>query len=234
MGTEISSDVFVAQLAQQRRVLLLGGVAVIAHGLSRKTKDVDIWLEPMDAPASWAAALSAAVVVFATASFWSLARRRVLTAAELAADAVEFGVVRISGFDRDIDVFRRPNELEEEDFETVWSTAKPMEDGTRLPSEMHLCVTKANTGREHDWQDQLFLEGRVKKRYRERLPVCDAAEARALLERFLDPEVLGSALDNPDAAVRDMALTHLREFEAEGDPYSRDILAAWRAKNPVG
>ena len=74
--------------------------------------------------------------------------------------------------------------------------------------------------------------GRMKVRRRERLPVCDAAEAGALLERFLDPEVLGCALDNPDAEVRAMALTHLHEFEAGGDPYSRDILAAWRRRNP--
>ena len=123
--------------------------------------------------------------------------------------------------------------MELEDFETVWAAAKPMEDGTRLPSEPHLLVTKANTGREHDFQDQLFLEGRVKARYRERLPVCDAEEARGLMERFLDPEVLAFALENPEAEVRAMALAHLREFEAEGDPYSRDILAAWRTKNPA-
>jgi hypothetical protein len=54
-----------------------------------------------------------------------------------------------------------------------------------------------------------------------------------LIERFLDPEVLAFALDNPGAEVRAMALAHLREFEAEGDPYSRDILAAWRVKNPA-
>lgn len=234
MGAEISADIFVTQLAQHHRVLMLGGMAVIAHGFSRKTKDVDVWLEPTESAATWAAALSAATPAFATARFWSLAQKRDLSAQEIAGEASDFGVVRVSGFDRDIDVFRRPNELELEDFEEVWAVAKPMEDGTRLPTEPHLLVTKANTGREHDFQDQLFLEGRVKARYRERLPVCDAAEARGLMERFLDPEVLAFALENPDAEVRAMALAHLREFEAEGDPYSRDILAAWWTKNPAG
>lgn len=60
--------------------------------------------------------------------------------------------------------------------------------------------------------------------------MCDAAEARSLLDRFLDPEVLRFALDNPHAEVRDFALESLREFEAEGDPYSRDILAEWGRK----
>ena len=233
MGAKISANIFVTQLAQRYRMLMLGGMAVIAHGFSRKTKDVDVWLEPTESAATWAAALSAATAAFATARFWSLAQKRDLSAQEIAGEVSDFGVVRVSGFDRDIDVFRKPNELELEDFETVWAAAKPMEDGTRLPSEPHLLVTKANTGREHDFQDQLFLEGRVKARYRERLPVCDAEEARGLMERFLDPEVLAFALENPEAEVRAMALAHLREFEAEGDPYSRDILAAWRTKNPA-
>ena len=73
-----------------------------------------------------------------------------------------------------------------------------MDDGTRLPHEIDLYVTKANTGRDQDWKDQLFLESLVKKRFRERLPMCDLAEARGLLERFLDPEILAFALDNPD------------------------------------
>lgn len=233
MGAEKSADIFVTQLAQRHRVLMLGGMAVIAHGLSRKTKDVDLWLEPAESAAAWAAALCAATAAFAQARFWSLARKRDLSAEEIADEVAEFGVLRISGFDRDIDVFRRPNEMELGDFEEVWAGAKLMEDGTRLPSEPHLLVTKSNTGREHDFQDQIFLEGRVKARYRERLPVCDAVEARGLMERFLDPEVLAFALENPEAEVRAMALGHLREFEAEGDPYSRDTLAAWRVKNPA-
>ncbi len=106
-----------------------------------------------------------------------------------------------------------------------------MKDGVHLPSEIDLYVTKANTGREQDWNDRLFLESLVKKRYRERLPVCGLTEAQSLLGRFLDPECLQYALDNPNAAVREMALKHLREFESEGDPYSRDILAEWRKNN---
>ena len=139
----------------------------------------------------------------------------------------------MNGLTLPLDVFRRPNELEIENFEDIWPRARALKEGTRLPDEIDLYRTKINTGREQDWHDRIFLEGRVKARFRERLPVCDAAEARGLMERFLDPEVLAFALENPDAEVRAMALTHLREFEAEGDPYSRDILAAWRTKNPA-
>jgi hypothetical protein len=47
-----------------------------------------------------------------------------------------------------------------------------------------------------------------------------------MLDRFLDPEALQYARENPHPEVRALVLGYLREFEAEGDPYSRDILAA--------
>lgn len=36
----------VTQLASQDRVVMLGGLAVIAHRLSRPTKGTDVWLDP--------------------------------------------------------------------------------------------------------------------------------------------------------------------------------------------
>lgn len=76
--------------------------------------------------------------------------------------------------------------------------------------------------------DIAFLESLVKTRFRERLPVCDFAEATGMLDRFLDPEVLQYARTNPHPEVRALARKYLHEFETEGDPYSRDILAAWK------
>jgi len=58
----------------------------------------------------------------------------------------------------------------------------------------------------------------------------DRPTSRMKLDRFLDPEVLRFALDNPHPEVREFALQSLQEFEAEGDPYSRDILAEWRRR----
>ncbi len=210
---------------------MLGGLAIIAHGHSRTTKDSDVWLEPLQDARSWAELLFQLLPNFPGSYVWSLAERQRLTSAEAAADdAVTFGVVRVGGLSLPLDVFRKPNELEIEDFDRVWQKASSLKDGTRLPDALDLYVTKANTGREHDFKDQLFLESLVKRQFRERLPVCDFAEAKDMLGRFLDPEVLQYGLDNPAAAVRDLMLGYLHEFETEGDPYSRDILAAWRAR----
>jgi hypothetical protein len=45
---ETPTDQFVRILTGSHRVMVLGGLAVIAHGLSRSTYDGDVWLEPMD------------------------------------------------------------------------------------------------------------------------------------------------------------------------------------------
>ncbi|MEQ1861742.1 MAG: hypothetical protein ABMA13_17630 [Chthoniobacteraceae bacterium] len=208
-------------------------MAIIAHGFSRPTKDSDVWLEPFGSAEEWASRLREVMNTFRGLQVWSLSRRCVLPPEDIAAEAEDFGVVRVNGLSLPLDVFRKPNELEVGSFEDIWSNSRALKDGVHLPDEIDLYRTKINTGRDQDWKDQLFLESLVKKRFRERLPVCGAAEARGLFERFLDPEVLAFALDNPDAEVRALALVHLREFETEGDPYSRDILAAWRTKNPV-
>lgn len=34
------------RLARKHRVVMLGGLAVIGHGLSRLTYDSDVWLDP--------------------------------------------------------------------------------------------------------------------------------------------------------------------------------------------
>lgn len=222
---------FINQLAAKHRVVLLGGMAVIAHGLSRRTKDFDVWLEPFSSAALWAEALLEVTNAFPESRFWSLARRCSLSKEEIVNEIAEFGVLRIDGFALPIDVFRKPNELELEDFERVWESARQMDDGVWLPDEVDLFQTKADTGREHDMNDQTFLAGKVKARFRDLLPKCDPEDALTMMERFADPEILGFALDNSYAEVRDFALKILHEFEAEGDPYSRDILAAWRNKN---
>lgn len=228
METQAANNLFICRLAEKHRVIMLGGMAVIAHGRSRHTKDFDIWLEPFASAEIWAANLLSTLTLFPESYVWSLAQRRQLEAAEIAEEIMEFGVLRIGGFDLPVDVFRRPNEFTEEGFEMVWNSAKMMEDNVALPDELHLYITKMDTGRQHDLDDIAFLETKVKARFRERLPVCDLAEAKSLLDRFLDPEVLGSAQTNPHPEVRALVLKYLREFEAEGDPYSRDILAAWK------
>lgn len=44
---------FLDHLMARNRVVLIGGLAVIAHGLSSHTRDVDIWLDAMDFCKTW-------------------------------------------------------------------------------------------------------------------------------------------------------------------------------------
>ena len=45
MGAQ-TTDNLIRALAVEFRVLSLGGIAIIATGLSRNTHDADIWLDP--------------------------------------------------------------------------------------------------------------------------------------------------------------------------------------------
>jgi hypothetical protein len=97
-------------LASRRRTVLLGGAAVILHGMNRMTKDYDIWLDPLPDPKAWASGI---VELLEAAPF--LQARRIatiatgmwtpITASEIATVGSEDGVVRLAGVDRPIDVF---------------------------------------------------------------------------------------------------------------------------------
>jgi len=55
----ISSESISAELARSTRTLLLGGVAVIVHGLNRSTKDLELWIDPNPTPEKWAEPIEA-------------------------------------------------------------------------------------------------------------------------------------------------------------------------------
>ena len=215
----------VCQLAARFRVMTLGGVAVIEHGMSRNTHDLDVWLDPMESAGVWSSALWLALAespglgVLDIGSFSPVKEDEFLEVIE------HDGVVRISGLDRPLDIFRRPNEMEISDFEAVWNRAAPQADGTRLPDVVDLLVTKQDTGRAKDTYDIQFLEGKAEEMYLNRLPKAPAEAAWEMLSRFMNPKVAEAAARHADPQVRETGLKFLRESAAEGDPFSRDLLA---------
>lgn len=97
-------------------------------------------------------------------------------------------------------------------------------DGTLLPHPLDLIQSKLETGRDKDLYDIQHLESLVRADYKQRLPTATLAEATELLGRYSEWQVLVAALENPLADVRELAMTHLREFAAAGDPFSLAIL----------
>jgi hypothetical protein len=222
---ETPTDIFIRQLTARHRVVVLGGLAVIAHGLSRSTFDGDIWLEPMASSEEWSAALERLCQESGNLSLHRLPGWMRVAGAALAEAVEDTGMVRVSGLDCPLDVFRRPNEFDASDFDEVCSHAVPRADGTLLPHPADLIRSKMDTGRAQDRIDIFHLESVIRAEYRERLPQATPAEARAMLEQYSDWEVLAVALEHPAEDVRELARTHLREFAAEGDPFSQAILA---------
>jgi hypothetical protein len=224
MGSRTTSDEIIRGLANEFRVLTLGGVAIIASGLSRNTFDADIWLEPFGAPDRWAANISPFIFGSGTAEPVAIGSWEKIAREDLAAVIERDGVIRIGGLERPLDIFRDPNQLSMDDFDEIWTRSQPMNDGTRLPDLIDLLVSKQETGREKDQMDIAFLEGRIQADYLARLPQASHEEAVQMLERFLTPRVAEAAVMHADESVRELGRKFLRELAEEGDPFAVEIL----------
>ncbi len=215
---------FIDQLTLNHRVVILGGVAVIAHGYSRHTQDADIWLDPMSSAAEWAGVIHAVCQIVPGTTIHRLPGWVEISGTEIASAVEETGMIRILGLNCPLDIFRRPNEFEVSEFDDVASRTSRSGDGTLLPDPLDLIQSKFDTGRDKDLRDIEHLESVVRADYKKRLPTATLEEATALLERFSEWQVLISALENPSPEVRELATAHLREFAAAGDPFSQAIL----------
>lgn len=222
MGT--TTGQFIATLAGEHRILVIGGLAVIAHGFNRPTKDADVWLEPMETPEIWAATIERTCARFPGLTLHTLPGWRQISGSEVTMAAEEVGMVRVQGLDCPLDVFRRPNEFQENSFDEVFERADANADGTRLPDPLDLIITKLNTDRTKDLDDSRFLESVIRQRYRAIIPTAALDEVRRLFDRFLDWEVCSMALENPSVEVRGYAISCLREMAADGDPFSKALL----------
>lgn len=210
----------IEQLAAKRRVLVLGGMAVIAHGLSRTTEDADIWLEPMERISAWCDVVCSEVCGISGATFFDMSRRRRVEPRELPETIDLAGMVRVDGLDRYLDIFFQPHLLDVEDFEVAWKFAELGLGSARVLDESFLIATKTETGRKSDSEDVAFLESKLRGELSARLAVCDAAEARGLFARYLDHVTCQAALENADAGVREMGREGLRELAADGNPFA--------------
>jgi hypothetical protein len=215
---------FIDQLTLNHRVVLIGGVAVIAHGYSRHTQDADIWLDPMSSAEEWAAAILSVCETVKGATIHRLPGWTEVFGAQLGSAVEETGMVRILGLDCPLDIFRRPNEFDESEFDAVASRTSRSGDGTLLPDPIDLIQSKLETGRDKDFHDIQHLESVIRTNYKNRLPTASLEEAEAMLGRYSEWQVLLTALQNPSPEVRELAMTHLREFAAAGDPFSQAIL----------
>lgn len=152
MAASISTAELTQQLASAQRVLVLGGLAVVAHGHSRPTYDADVWLDPTLSVEKWSDVLLK-LIDQPFLSIISIGNWHPISAKDLPRLAEEDGVVRIMGANQPLDVFRKPNELPMEEFDRVWDFGIPLDDGTRIPDVIDLLATKQDTGRTKGTQD---------------------------------------------------------------------------------
>lgn len=218
------TDRFLSELTTSKRVVILGGLAVIAHGLSRSTDDANIWLEPMESAGEWCRFLEAKCDDFGNPTILRLPRWTPVAGKGLVEAIEETGVLGIVGLDCPLDIFRKPNELEATQFNEVFQRGSLHRDGTTLPHPVDLIVTKSFTNRDKDFQDVAFLESVAREEYFAKLPTATPEEADFMLGRFAEWQVLKVALTNPSPQVKTLATDLLKEFAEAGDPFSKEIL----------
>jgi hypothetical protein len=221
----MSAEAFIERLATRGRVLMLGGLAVIAHGLARSTRDVDVWLEPFATANDWAVVLREILADVPVAYPFDLRRRRPVDPLEIEPVVVRDGVIRVGGLDRNLDVFRVPHNLSADDFDAVWHRAEVRLEHARVPDEIDLLVTKEDTSRPQDMADIAFLEEKIRQQLSATLSRCTLEEAEEIFRRYADHATCTAALQNPNEPVRRLAMATLREFADAGDPFAQRMLA---------
>jgi hypothetical protein len=233
----MTSQEAVAFLASKRRTVLLGGLAVILHGLSRNTKDYDVWLDPLPDVQSWAAPIQQLLTREP-----SLQARRIsafegwkpVIVGDVPLVGAEDRLIRIVGNERPIDVFYIPNELEAADFEGVWVRGMPIEHGLRLIEAIDLIVTKQLTDRPQDETDIRFLTSKIEAQYRERLKTCSEAEAVSMLARFATPEIAAIAVrESKEDSIRALGWRILYEMRENGDPFAAEFMRELEREGPA-
>lgn len=192
---------FLTALTKTRKALLLGGLAVIAHGLSRGTKDADIWLEPTDSAEDWLQAIQDAIRKFPNPlTIHCLPGWQQLQDEDLISSINDVGMVRINGLTIPLDIFREPTGYDISQFGSIWKNAKDHSAGVRLPRAADLIATKELTERERDSGDWFFLLSKARQEQGDTLAKASTAEqARTILEELL-------------------------LLEADGDPFAKETL----------
>lgn len=224
MANSITAARLIEHLASKHRVVMLGGLAVVSHGHCRPTFDADIWLDPNLPIEEWCESVFDLKNLLPHLKFLAIAVWNEIPDSGLADVVQQDGVFRALGATQPLDIFRSPNELPIKEFEAAWERATPLTDGTRLPDEIDLLMTKQLTGRDKDTMDIAFLENKAEKRYLAELLSAPPAQAIHMLERFLTPKVAENALLHPDESVRSLALRYLNELSSDGDPFAAAIL----------
>lgn len=224
---ENTAEKFIEDLSTKARVILIGGLAVIAHGFSRTTKDIDIWMEPCADTGRFSEILFTALSFSKKLSLYDLRNQSVIKdgdAKNIESIIDRDGVMRIVGLDRPIDVFRIPNNMDAAEFENIWARSSDISKNIKVLDEVDLLLTKEDAGRSHDLADITFLESKIRKKYCDELKNADYARAMFLFSRYYDYATCGAALENKNEDVRKLSIKYLNELKDSGDPFAIEIL----------
>ena len=214
----------VEALAAAHRVLVIGGLAVIAHGHPRTTETADIWLAPLEDEGAWCDVVRNCLSGRSAAYFFDVSRQTRIEFSALEETIERAGMIRIGGLDRYLDIFLEPHLLEPEDFDAAWEATSLYLGKAKVMDESFLIATKLETGRTRDADDVSYLEKKIRAEDGERLRGCSFDEAEKIFSRYADHETAIAALENPDPGVREIGVVVLRELAESNNPFAVEAL----------
>ncbi|MDZ4788141.1 MAG: hypothetical protein SH807_04295 [Blastochloris sp.] len=211
-------------LAQKSRVLILGGAAVIFHGLNRSTRDIDFWIDPQRWVLAIEELLQTYPVITATYLDDTTGQWESISKGNISYVPTKGRLLRLNGCNKPIDIFYQPNELTIEEFDVIWNRAVPLKNGVRALDIIDLITTKQLTQRPHDETDIAFLESKLEEELCSKLPVESYDYAAAQFQRFRSATTAFSATKNKCEEVRELGLSILNELASNGDPFAQEYL----------
>ncbi|HBC88765.1 MAG TPA: hypothetical protein DCZ94_17625 [Lentisphaeria bacterium] len=178
---------------------------MLAHGFTRFTRDIDIWLDPTEGTKSWTDALASSLSLFKDAKVISIRSKKKINFKKIRKIVEKEEMIRIAGLDMDIDVFFRPNNLGIEDFEQVWKRSSRKKNKLRIPDEIDLCLTKMGTERIQDKIDMEWLDAKIIPVLSKKLKSCSLDDAGKIFSRITSIPLLKASMKNPNPRIRSLA-----------------------------
>ena len=200
------AEQLILDFSTDTRAILLGGMAMLAHGFIRHTKDIDVWLDPTPGSEKWAKKITEKISMFKEIKLISVYDKHEIKVSELAELAIEEDMFRIEGLDMMIDIFYRPNNLSVDDFENIWNRASTQERLLRIPDEIDLALTKLGTGRIQDQIDIEWLDAKIIPELQKILKSCDLNTASEIFSRISNKELCEAAIKNSNQLVKSLGL----------------------------
>jgi hypothetical protein len=133
-------------------------------------------------------------------------------------------MIRINGLERYLGIFREPNNIEISYFDLAYSHSSISHQYYKIIDAIDLLITKDDTGRFMDHQDQVFLKYKIVSELTPVLQHGSFNQVKAVFDRYADAKTCELAIENPAQDVRHLAIDTLKLLAENEDMIAKELL----------